>query len=255
MKTIFRFFVSVLTGSFLNSCGPVLYSNVGQNVPLLQEKGEFTGQLSYSSSNGAWVANGVGLQGAYAISDKVGLISSFYSLKGAEDQGDEWEGKGSYFELGVGLFGGNPEKKLSYEAYAGLGTGSIQNSSNVNFGTSLNLKYLKPFIQPSIGFTTKYFDMALTPRISYLNVTSGDDLQLVLDGVPINSGEFVDEINHKVMFEPGILIRGGFPQAKLEIQYNISTLKEPSEDYFLLNNEFVSIGLRFLISGRFAKTE
>ncbi|OOG76819.1 hypothetical protein [Algoriphagus sp. A40] len=255
MKTIFRFLSPFVFGSILYSCGPVLYSNVGQNVPLLQEKGEFSGQVSYSSSDGAWVANGVGLQGAYAISDRVGVISSFYSLKGAENEDDEWEGKGSYFELGVGLFGGNPDKKISYEGYAGVGTASIKNTSLINNGSTLHLNYIKPFIQSSIGFTTKYFDLALTPRISYLNITSGDDLQLVLDGMPINSGEFLDEINHKVMFEPGILIRGGFPQAKLEIQYNISTLKEPSEDYFLLNNEFVSIGLRFLISGRFAEKE
>lgn len=255
MKASLRFLFLVLAAAGFYACGPVLYSNVGQNVPLLQEKGEFSGQVSYSSSDGAWVANGVGLQGAYAISDKVGVISSFYSMKGAEDQGDEWEGKGSYFELGVGLFGGNPDKKISYEGYAGVGTASIKNTSMVNSGSKLHVNYIKPFIQPSIGFTTRYFDMVLTPRISYLNITSGDDLQPVLDGMPINSGEFLDEINHKVMFEPGILIRGGFPQAKLEIQYNFSTLKEPSEDYYLLNNEFVSIGLRFLISGRFAEKE
>ncbi|HSF53148.1 MAG TPA: hypothetical protein VLA71_05325 [Algoriphagus sp.] len=255
MEKVLRFLAPFVAGSIMYSCGPVLYSNVGQNVPLFQEKGEFTGQLSYSNSDGAWVADGVGLQGAYAISDKVGVISSFYSLKGVENEDDEWEGKGSYFEIGGGIFHGNPDKKFSVEGYAGFGTGSIKNSSKVDFGTSLNLKYLKPFIQPSIGFTTKYFDMALTPRISYLSVTSGDDKQFILDGEPINSGEFIDEIDQKVMFEPGILIRGGFPQAKLEIQYNFSTLKEPSENYYLLNNEFISIGLRFLISGRFAEKE
>lgn len=242
-----------MIAGMLTSCGPVLYSNVGQNVPLFQEKGEFSGQLSYSNSDGAWVADGVGLQGAYAISDKVGVISSFYSLKGIENEDDEWEGKGSYFEIGAGLFQGNPEKKFSIEGYAGFGTGSIKNSSRVNNGSDLNLKYLKPFIQPSIGFTTRYFDMALTPRVSYFNLTSGDNLTLILDEEEVNSNEFFDEINHKVMFEPGILIRGGFPQAKLEVQYNISTLKEPSEEYYVLNNEFLSIGIRFLVSGRFAE--
>ena len=83
MKTVFKILsFSLMIAGMLTSCGPVLYSNVGQNVPLFQEKGEFSGQLSYSNSDGAWVADGVGLQGAYAISDKVGVISSFYSLKG-----------------------------------------------------------------------------------------------------------------------------------------------------------------------------
>lgn len=256
MKTIFRFFASVLVGSILNSCGPVLYSNVGQNVPLLQEKGEFSGQFSYSASSGAWSADGIGLQGAYAISEKVGIISSFSSLWGTDESQDyEWEGNGTYFELGAGLFGGKQENKFLYEAFAGIGSGSIRNTSLVNRGEFFNVKYLKPFIQPSVAFSTKYFEMALTPRIAYISYTSQDDFQFGQNPEQIDPREYFDKNHNTMVFEPGIMIRGGFPGAKLELQYSYSTLKEPLEEYFVINSDYFSIGLRFIIAGRTASKE
>lgn len=231
------------------ACGPVLYSNVGQNVPLLQEKGEFSGQIAYSETAGSWSASGVMFQGAYAVSDKVGIISSYYGMSDVDDPDNEWDGSGSYFELGGGIYGGKPEKKFLYEAYGGIGFGSIRNKSLIVPHDYIDVHYLKPFIQPSFGFSTKYFDMALTPRIAYLGYTSQDDYLFAPSDDPYDPQEFFENSN-KVVFEPGILVRGGFPGVKLEIQYNFSTIQEQSEDYFVNNEEHLSIGLRFLLSER-----
>jgi hypothetical protein len=251
MKTILKVLALIFSNMLFISCGPVLYSNVGQNVPLLQEKGEFSGQISLSESFGGWDASGVGLQGGYAISEKVAAIGSFYSMKGDDINDDnEWRGNGAYFELGAGFFGGNPEKKFIYEAYAGVGAGSIKNVNLTNPGDFINVKYLKPFIQPTVAFSTKYFDLALTPRIAYLTYTTQDDYNFDVDLEQLNPQEFFDKNSNTLVFEPGIMIRGGFPGAKLELQYNYSTLNGPSENFPVINSSFLSIGLRFLISER-----
>ncbi len=250
MKTLLNVLVLLYVGTRLTACGPVLYSNVGQNVPLLQEKGDLGGQIAYSGSYGAWDAEGIGIQGAYALTEKVGIISSFYSLSEVDDPNNEWEGKGSYFEVGSGLFGGNPQKKLMYEGYVGLGVGSIKNQSLVTTGEYINVKFVKPFIQPSVGFATKYFDLALTPRIAYLNYTSRNDFWFDPNSAPNTPGDFFDQNGSRLLFEPGILLRGGFPGAKLELQYNFSSIKEKSENYFVNNEDYFSIGIRFLIAER-----
>src|SRR5690606_15803703 len=172
--------VLVIPNLFM-ACGPVLYSNVGHNVPFFHEKGGVSGKISYVASDGGESASGIGIQGAYSVSDKVALISNFYSMKGDYSGDNEWEGNGSYVEIGGGLFGGGSTKKFLYDAFAGIGTGSIKNQSVTNT-EFINVKFFKPFIQPSFGFSSRYFDIALTPRVAYLAYTSKDDFKFVQDG-------------------------------------------------------------------------
>ncbi|HSI78077.1 MAG TPA: hypothetical protein VK957_19425 [Lunatimonas sp.] len=258
MKPLSKFIFGILViPNLFMACGPVLYSNLGHNVPLLQEKGEFSGQVAYSGSDGAWSASGIGIHGAYSISDNVALISSFYAMKGDElnDDDNDWEGSGSYFELGGGLFGGDQLKMILYEAFAGIGIGGIQNQSLTNRAEFINTRFLKPFIQPSVAFSSRYFDVALTPRIAYLTYSSMDDFYFVQDSEQLNPREYFDRNNNRLLFEPGIMIRGGLPGIKLEIQYNHSTLGEPLSDYSLVNANFISLGLRFLISNRISQNK
>lgn len=253
MKTILKFMsLAFFMPNLFMACTPVLYSNVGQNVPLLKEKGDFSAQVAYSESDGGedggWLARGVGIQGAYAISEKIAAIGSFYSLGGVDDDDTDWSGKGSYFELGAGWYGGQPEKKFLYEVFLGLGSGSIKNSAS-NANDYINVGYLKPFVQPSLAFSTKYFDMALTPRIALLSYTKKDDYRLT--STEYDPVSYFEENNNQVLFEPGILFRGGFPSVKLELQFNYSTVQGTTYDDYSLNNKlFSSIGLRFLIPSK-----
>src|SRR5690554_6498360 len=100
MKVLLSSLICVVFPNLLEACGPVLYSNVGHNVPFFPEKGEFSGEASYVATDGGESARGIGIQVAYSVSDKVGAISSFHSLKGDDSGDNEWEGKGSYFEIG-----------------------------------------------------------------------------------------------------------------------------------------------------------
>jgi len=240
----------LLIGVILTGCGPVLYSNVGHNVPLLQEKGEFVGTLNFSSSSGAWTANGGAGKFGYALSDKIQVIGSFYAMSNVKDpENDEWEGNGTYWELGSGWYGAMENPKFRYEAILGLGGSKIKNSSLINRGEYINSSYLKPFFQPSLGFISRYFEAALTPRITYLTFTQSNDYRINL-GDLTNSVDFFEAQNNKVVFEPGLTLRGGYEGVMLEIQYSYSFLKEHSDEYYLINNEFVSVGVRFLIGER-----
>src|SRR5690606_38616650 len=114
----------------------------------------------------------------------------------------------------------------------------------------INVKFFKPFIQPSFGFSSRYFDIALTPRVAYLAYTSKDDFKFVQDGDQLDPIQYFNKNDKQFLFEPGITIRGGIPVVKLELQYSHSTLGEPLSDYTVVNSDFFSLGLRFLISER-----
>src|SRR5690349_23747567 len=90
----------------ISSCAPVVYAPVGQNVPLLKNKGDITFNASAASTEDA---GGVGLQFASALDSSFALISSLYFMgHKSEDNVDgdsEWEGRGSYFEIGAGKIG------------------------------------------------------------------------------------------------------------------------------------------------------
>lgn len=217
----------------LSACNPVLYSTVSQNVPLFKEKGEvaFNAGVAVSGSSNYFGSTGFNAQLAVAADSSLAIISSFYSIK------DEESGKGNYFELGVGKFKHNPESKLTGEIFIGAGFGSIKNSFD---GLQLNSNFLKVFIQPSGGYTTKIVDFALTPRIGIVNFTSYEN--------EVNDqavAHFFSEKKTTVVFEPGVTVRLGFKNIKLQYQLNYSTFKYDSSD-FAVNDIFMSLNLFFL---------
>ena len=81
-----------------------------------------------------------------------------------------------YFELGAGKFRYNPSNKFCGELVAGIGFASIKNSALEFYGSNkvgdVNVNYFKPFIQPSVGISTKLVDFAFTPRIGLVHFTS-----------------------------------------------------------------------------------
>src|SRR5688572_28965092 len=99
-QTVLQLLTVMLIG--ITSCSPVLYSTVGQNVPLFKEKGEVSMGAGFASANNG---SGVSVQLAGAVSNRVALFGSFYSL--SEDNADDhgWSGDGAYGEFAVGTFG------------------------------------------------------------------------------------------------------------------------------------------------------
>jgi hypothetical protein len=244
MRTLcYLFFLILVT---VASCSPVVYSTIGQNVPLFRSKGEVSADASIVSSDDG---DGGGFQFAAAPGNNFAIITSFYSL--ANKTSGEWRGQGSYFEFGAGRFGYlDPGKKTFItEVFLGMGFGGIKNEDQ-NSASRVDVTFIKPFVQPSIGISGKWYDVALTPRfalVSYTNNTiTVDDPQYQTE-----AEQYFDDKKNTFVFEPGITIRLGYKSVRGQFQYNASTFSYRENSDVNINNQFVSAGIHWLISKRF----
>lgn len=249
----------ISTAALFTSCNPVLYSTVGQNVPMCTEKGEVALQAGYAASFGKDTdADGVTIQAGYAVSNSLAVMGSYYSLKGLKEQGfigsapSEWDSKGSYMELGVGKYGTFTSKSFAWEVFVGLGSGAIKNNKFIDY---VDCKLLKPFIQPSFGYISKYIDVIFTPRIGVVSYTSHSS-SLVDPQQTQQTYDFFDSNKNTFVFEPGITIRGGYKSMKIQLQYNTTTFKADinNDAITVVNKDYISIGIYFLITGRYNET-
>lgn len=253
-RQFLSFYLIELCALVLISCSPIVYSNVGHNAPMFEEKGEVSINPSYSSSNTAQnlsddAVRGIGFQGGYSLTDKVALISSFYSMgRGRSSDSQEWEGNGTYFEIGGGYYGRSQNKKIGYEVLGGIGFGGIKNKS-LNGEEYLNVNFSKPFIQPSIGFISKYFEFSFIPRIAYVSIEDR--------GLRINDSNLLSDLrrqfennNKQLVFEPGLQLRFGFENVKMQIQWSISNFNFSTEEVNFSYESYGSIGLNFRIKGQ-----
>ena len=235
------------------SCNPVLYSSVGQNVPLFKEKGEVAIAASLGTTEDA---GGIAFQFAAAPDSSLAIITSFYAMGSGKntssDNSTDWQGKGNYFEIGAGKFGrigGN----FHYEAFLGLGFGGIRNS----YGSSSNVdvKFIKPFLQPSVGLiANQWFDLALTPRIAYVSYT--DFMVRTQDQtLQQEADDFYRDKKNSIVLEPGVTIRWGYRSIKAQLQYSGTTLSARPQTYVNINSNYFSLGVQWLISKRYIKNK
>lgn len=249
MKTISTLIILV-AAMYFTACSPVLYSSVGQNVPLFHEKGEVT--ISGGRCE-VYDAKGFNLQFATAASDKLVVISSLYSMKSfSTPSNGAWSGKGSYFEVGLGKYGYSPENKWCYELISGVGYGSVKNNYDYS---EVNANYIKPFFQPSIGVSGGVVEFALTPRIGLVTYLSNSNtLSDAYDRERVDS--YFEKKGTSLVFEPGVTLRLGYRNVKIQFQYNYTTFSYDGGDQDSLdpvNPEFISIGAHFLLTNRFKK--
>lgn len=227
----------------MSGCSPVPYANVGLNVPMLKEKGEVNLNASYGNTDDA---EGIALQAAAAVDSSLSIMASFYLLKNVSNS--DWEGRGNYFEFGAGKFGKVSENgKFIYDAHLGLGFAGIKNESG---NSSLDVNFIKPFLQGSIGFNHKIIDVALTSRFAVVNFT---DYTFRFDDVTYSAEatEFFKENKRKFVFEPGITVRVGYEAIRLSIQFCTSTFTVEEEfSNSNINSDYISVGLNALIGKR-----
>ena len=191
------------------------------NVPLLQEKGEMKFLLSANN-----------FQAAYAVTDKIGIIANGQVAK-REHQGNPnatVDGKpdvsfaqnNSVIEAGIGYLG-KGERNLLYEVYGGGGFSRTHIADlNANNGVlgEIEANGLKLFIQPNVGFASRYFDVALSSRftaLQYGTATTIYSKQYLID-------QDLDQLaDHMHMFmEPAITLRGGYKFMKIQAQFGLS---------------------------------
>lgn len=228
----------------LFSCSHVYYAPNGQNVPLFKEKGEV--QLAGGSA-GSGEAGGANVQAAYAVGNNVGITANAYVASGSNDDTGA-HSNGFVAEAGAGYFKpiGN---FLVFEAYGGFGGGNIYN--RYDGGSDSRVGFIRPYVQPAIGFTSNYFDLAFAPRFCMVNYT-GVNSNGVTDSTNVAQLAYLNNNPTSFYFEPGITARAGWKYVKVQFQYVWSVnLNNPQ---LLRDNHNVSLGLFLSLAPRYRNT-
>ncbi len=195
----------------LTSCAHYYYAPNAQNVPLLKEKKDTKLTVALSSGD---EFTGFEAQFATAVSDKIGIMANLITASGNEDNGES--GSGSMFEIGAGYF--KPlGKRFVFETYGGIGYGTVSNKYDP--GTS-KVKFTRLFVQPSIGFTTSWIDIALSTRLAGLNYHS-----VAYSGIENHDSsdlEYIKDNKFSFLFEPAFTVRAGWDQLKFQLQLVLS---------------------------------
>ncbi len=235
MKNLnFLFLVGLLF--MITSCTTTLYIPNASHVPLLQEENEL--KITASTFNN--------LQVAYAATDHIGLMANGFwttsTPENKEESGD-WKGSGSLVELGVGYFG--QINRLVFETYLGGGVGSLEyKDSETNPKKSYSSKGTKFFIQPNLGWTSKFIDIGISGRMTglkYNDFQANGYTPLELEQEFLVKSNVEDKM--WVFFEPALTVRGGYKFLKAQLQYGISNKLTKGDLKYADSN--LSVGLVF----------
>ena len=211
-----------------SSCSTILYAPNSENVPLFTAKHQAKAEVNTCSETDGLssIIMGANFQGAYAVSDHVGLISNLF-VAGGEDIFSGESGSGGLFEGGAGYFQ-NISEHIVFEAYGGAGIGWVKHGSMINtITTEDKVKGQRLFAQPAIGYTSKNFDAAFSLRscAAFYN-----NPPLLTKDDPFYS--LTANNKSAMIMEPAFTLRAGFQHVKFQTQFGIS---------FNLNNQLQDI--------------
>jgi hypothetical protein len=213
------FFIST---TLFCSCSHVYYSPNSSNVPLFKEKGETRINGYYSlGSAGLDEIKGAEIQAAYAAGKNFGIMVNTAFMGASDGSGVEGDaGHGSLVEAGAGYF-----KPIShnyvFETYAGIGSGSVTNEYST--GGSSKVHFTKLFVQPSIGYSVKNFDIGLASKLSFVNMKiSHADFSDPDDYFKTFDIENIKANPNSILWEPSLFLRVGFKTIKAQFQYTPS---------------------------------
>ncbi len=219
MKSIIKalIFLGILAVVF-NSCAPLYVPNV-INTPGLKEKGDFNTSVHVGTS-------GYDLQGAYAITDNIGVMINGSYLNHTADSSDDYH-KHIFVEAGAGYY--KPiGKYFLFDVYGGYGIGKINSYQSVDIFESFADTYVnRVFIQPSFGFFSPYFEIAIAPRTV---------IALVSQPTGRQTGFFI---------EPTVILKTGSSNIKVTSQLGLSFMLNEYYNSFLYQPFIFSIGLQY----------
>ncbi len=235
MKTIA--IAGLLSTLLLTACSPKFYTPNTQNVPMIRSRGQTNLTLA---GNG----NQVEFQGAYGVSDAIAIqASGGLFIPKDLDNGDG--GSGRFIEGGVGYY--RPiNDHFVFETYALAGYGHVENHMPSTTGThpgttgDISANLLRLSLQPSFGYTSRYFSVAASTRVGMLNYSNitGD---LIFDNE--SQTDYLTTNRSGVLLEPALTIRGGLEKIKLQVQAGYSF--NLSNSTFRQDNSFLTVGLNF----------
>lgn len=204
------------------SCSPAYIPNVA-NVPMLTNKGE--------SQIGVYAGfSGLDVQYASAPANHIGIMLNSSFMNSTSDPQKNYH-KHIFAEGGIGYFNKN-KGNLSYELYGGYGYGIID-IATTSFSQIIKTRATisRIFFQPSIGFSSKFFEISFTPRTVYVNSVS--DI--------VNS-----QVADLYFIEPILTMNLGFKKVYLQLQAGTSlSLANNLPEWFTYEPIILSLGIHF----------
>lgn len=198
----------------ISACAPV-YVPSSQQTHLMNKKGE----LHLATHGGT---NGVDLQGAYAVSDHIGVIGAVSYGSEGEEGGSDYH-KHKYGEFGISYF--KPLGGIGrYEAMAGMGFGATEVVDHYVFLGPDEIKakgeYNKIFIQNNIGLETGILETGLAFRLGHVTFNRFE-----------TTGTIHDKPVRGTFFEPAFFARLGWKNVKIESQVGYSRPFQENVDF------------------------
>jgi len=196
MSSRLVFALAAVAGLAGAGCIPV-YMAPATNAPLLSSRGEIQA-AGYSGTNG------LDLQGAFAVTDEIGIVADISTNRRGDDSDFH-----TYGELGAGYFtrfgaGGR------FEAFGGAGMGESGGEATW-LGETIVARgtYVRGFGQADVGYCSDIVDVGLAARLAYVAYT----FEKRTNG-PVDANE--------LFFEPVGFVRVGYRWVKVGAQVGLT---------------------------------
>ncbi len=209
--------------TLISSCSQKYYIPNTPNVPLFKEAGE--ARLS-AGIGGTDEVKTTEVKAAYTPINHLGIVASYIHGKGGSEEGNN--GNGHMVEGGLGYY--LPiEQNFVFEVYGGFGGGNVKsnyshyddNSQMYVPDGSSELGFVRVYLQPSIGYTTPWFDIAVSMRYSSLHYNSISTNSITNDE-GANNIQYITSHPTTDFLDEAVTIRGGWKYIKLQGQYLVS---------------------------------
>jgi len=232
-KTKYSIFILLVT-IFFQQCTHYYYAPNTVNVPLFQEKGGTKISIITGGSDDIGLDE---VQFAHSVTDHIGFMVN--RTKAFDAYENDW-GRGYYLEGAIGYF--TPlSRRTVFEIYGGYG--DCDTKHQYQSTQIAHTEFDKYFIQPSIGFRSKYFDIALSTRFCTLYF---DHLKYREDLI-LDERKHLDYIRNNrfsYLLEPAITINFGLPNYKLTFQ--VVNSHNLSHSRIRQGEENISFGIHFI---------
>ena len=213
------------------ACTPPMYIPNTTNTPSLRKQGDIEASLSIGT-------NGSDLQFGYAITDEWGVMLN--GSQGKSEDSDQSDHLTHYFgEVGIGrnfyLDGKDADisTRPMFNAFAGAGFGHTEGevtfsnlfNADLVYSNQLRGDFVRGFIQPSIGVTSKYVDFFFTPRTSFVYITSlWTSMEADWQQSYVSDQDYLEYLGlmakkpYNVFIEPTLTLKAGLPYVKAMLQ-------------------------------------
>lgn len=209
----------------LYSCSPTYVANT-TNIPLLSGAGEFKANVITGT-------NDIEPQLALAVTNHFALMTNG-SFSFADQHSNS--PKRNFLEGAIGYYN-SPGTHQVFEIYGGYGEGFVSNNYNLSQSSDrFDANYRRFFIQPNMGYRSRFLEGGLSLRFSYLDI----------------SKTMTDKIvsTQNFYFEPTGTIKCGFENFKFTFQLGLSKLIGAVDENFDHHPFIFGVGIQFNFGGK-----